>query len=295
MRKAWRVLYDSWLRFSADDGWAIASHIALSGLTSLFPFLIVVGALTGFVGSPSLAARATQLVFETWPPEVAGPIASEVTNVLTRPRTGVAAFGALLGVYFASSGVEAVRVGLNRAYDVRDTRAWWLLRIESIVAVIIGAVALIVFTFFVVLQPLVWEKAEKFVPQLAHLQALVTLVRIPTIAAILLIVMVIAHKYLPAGRRRFLDVLPGVALTGVLWLSFGEGFGLYLARFSQNYITTYAGLASVMVALVFLYTLSAMFIFGGEVNAAIMRATAMRRAAKKGKADAIARAGSGDV
>ena len=51
MRFVLRVLYDAIMRFSQDDGWAIASHIALSILTSLFPFLIFVTALAGFFGS----------------------------------------------------------------------------------------------------------------------------------------------------------------------------------------------------------------------------------------------------
>ncbi len=50
MRFVFRVLYDALMRFSQDDGWAIASHIALSILTSLFPFLIFVTALAGFFG-----------------------------------------------------------------------------------------------------------------------------------------------------------------------------------------------------------------------------------------------------
>jgi len=40
---------------------------------------------------------------------------------------------------------------------------------------------------------------------------------------------------------------------------------------------TYAGLASVMIAIVFLYSLSAIFIFGGEFNAALMRAGALAK------------------
>ena len=59
----------------ADDGWAIASHIALSTLMALFPFLIVVTALAGFfLGSKELADEAARLLLEAWPPEVAGPI-----------------------------------------------------------------------------------------------------------------------------------------------------------------------------------------------------------------------------
>ncbi|MFV0280811.1 MAG: YihY/virulence factor BrkB family protein [Rhodoblastus sp.] len=266
---SWRVFSQSWLRFSEDDGWAIASHIALTGLTSLFPFLILVGAIAGMVGAPDLAERASALLFESWPSEVAGPLAHEVENVLTRPRTGLATVSALLAIYFASSAVDAIRVGLNRAYDIVDTRDWLLLRIESVFFVLLGAVALMGFTFLVVLEPVIWEQAVRLLPRLAALEFLFSAIRLTTISVILLTTLIFAHKYLAAGRRSLASTAPGIVLTLLLWLAFGEGFGLYLARFSQNYVTTYAGLASVMITLMFFYMLSAIFIFGGEFNAAI--------------------------
>lgn len=280
--RIWRIFYRSWMRFSDDDGWAIASHIALSGLTSLFPFLILVGAIAGLIGAPDLAERATAVLFESWPPQVAGPIAHEVQSVLTQPRTGLATLSALLAVYFASSAVDAVRIGLNRAYDATDARAWWVLRLESIFFVLVGAVALMGFTFLVVLEPIVWAQAVRWLPHLADLQFLFDAIRLATISLILLATLVFAHKYLAAGKRSLAETAPGIALTLVLWLAFGEGFGFYLARFSQNYVTTYAGLASVMIALVFLYVLSAIFIFGGEVNSSIV-ATAHKKAGAQEK------------
>jgi len=96
-------------------------------------------------------------------------------------------------------------------------------------------------------------------------------VRFGVSSASLIIVLVLCHKYLPAGRRALRDIAPGVILTFFAWLGFGVAFGAYLARFAGNYVSTYAGLASVMIALVFLYTLGGIFVFGGELNAAIMR------------------------
>ncbi|MCC2107744.1 MAG: YihY/virulence factor BrkB family protein, partial [Hyphomicrobiales bacterium] len=186
-----------------------------------------------------------------------------------------------LAVYFASSAVDAVRIGLNRAYDETDGRAWWVLRLESVLFVLLGAVALMGFTFLVVLEPIVWAAAVRFLPHLADLQGLFDAVRLATISLILVATLVFAHKFLAAGRRRLAQIAPGVALTLLLWLAFGEGFGFYLARFSQNYVTTYAGLASVMIALVFLYVLSAIFIFGGEVNASISTTRQKKTGAKE--------------
>ena len=53
-----RVPLEAFLRFNEGDGWAIASHIALSTLMSLFPFLIVVTALAGLFGSKDLCRRS---------------------------------------------------------------------------------------------------------------------------------------------------------------------------------------------------------------------------------------------
>ena len=46
-----RIPIEAFFRFNADDGWAIASHIALSLLMAMFPFLILVTAIAGFIGS----------------------------------------------------------------------------------------------------------------------------------------------------------------------------------------------------------------------------------------------------
>ena len=59
-----------------------------------------------------------------------------------------------------------------------------------------------------------------------------------------------------------------------LWLIAGALFGRYLADFAFTYSTYYAGLASPMIALVFLYFTASIFIYGGELNQAI---TVMRR------------------
>ena len=55
----------------------------------------------------------------------------------------------------------------------------------------------------------------------------------------------------------------------MLWLLAGELFGDYLSGFAYTYVTYYAGLASVMMALVFLYLTASIFIYGAELNTVI--------------------------
>jgi membrane protein len=52
IRESLHILIDAFYRFNRDDGWAI---VALSILMSVFPFLIVVTAIAGFIGSVDLA------------------------------------------------------------------------------------------------------------------------------------------------------------------------------------------------------------------------------------------------
>lgn len=277
LRTQLEILAIAMQRFVAHDGWAIASHIALSVLTSMFPFLILLTALAGVFGSAQLADEAANLILEAWPAEVGAPIANEVHNILTEQRTDVITVGALLALYFSSSGVESLRVGLNRAYGIREMRPWWLTRLESIAYVICGALAMLAFAFLVVLGPLIWRGIASALPGLEPFGLTVALLRLGIATLLIVATLFIAHKFIAAGRRRWRAVAPGIGVTLVLWLVGGAAFGWYLNNFASAYVSTYGGLATAMVALVFLYWLAAMFLFGGELNGTVIAAKKRRR------------------
>jgi membrane protein len=272
LKLLWRVTYGAFCHFLADDGWAIASHIALSTLMAMFPFMIVVTALAAFFfGSKDLADEAARILLEAWPPQVAGPISDDISGVLTNARGDVLTFGVLFAVYFASSGVESLRIGLNRAYDMAERRPWWLLRLESILYVLIGAVAILAFSFLVVFAPLLWDRLVLLAPQVQPFSGLITFVRYAVAAMVLVIALAVIHTWLPAGRRTLGEITPGIVATLLLWLIAGAVFGRYLAEYAFAYVSMYAGLASAMVALVFLYVCASIFVFGAELNSTIVK------------------------
>ena len=282
LRKVYRIALDAFYAFGEDDGWALASHIALSALLALFPFLIVLTALAGlFFGKTDIADNLATLLLDTWPQEVAGPLAREVHNVLGTTRVGALTIGAVLAVYFASSGVDSLRIALNRAYNVTETRSIWLLKLESIAYVLVAAFALLALGFLIVLAPLAFATAVKYAPWLAPQEQQFTYTRYTVAGTVIVIALVVAHKWLPGGRRRFRDIAPGVIVTLVLWLAGGVLYGRYLAEFATNYVTMYAGLASAMIALVFLYWIATIFVYGGELNAEIIKERERRRAAEE--------------
>jgi membrane protein len=272
IRYVYLVVMDAFYTFLADDGWAIASHIALSTLMALFPFLIVLTSLAGFFGSKELADQAAGLLLQTWPDQVAASLSGQIHEVLTTTRGGALTIGAVLAVYFASNGVEALRVALNRAYAIVEPRRWYWLRLESIGYTLVAAVTSLAMAFLIVLGPLILEAARRHIPLIVETnERLLNLARYGITTLALIAALLILHAWLPAGRRSFLQILPGIVFTFVASLISGIVFGQYLARFANNYVTMYAGLASVVIALVFLYFIAAIFVYGGELNAAIMK------------------------
>jgi membrane protein len=264
------VLGDALGHLSADDGFAMASHVALSALMAVFPFLIFVAALAGFFGEANLAERVANLLFETWPEDVAGPIAVDVRNVLTQQQSGLLTISALVMIYLASNGVEAVRTALNRAYRVAERRSFFFLRLQSFIFVIAGAIASLIFAFLGVLGPVIFDWVASHFPAVKAYAGTFDVIRFTVTGVMLTVVLVAAHLWLPAGRPPAIRLWPGIITTLLLWLIAAWGFGFYLQRFA-NYAAYYAGLASVVTAIFFMYLVALIMIFGAELNASLAR------------------------
>jgi membrane protein len=269
-RLCFKVFYDAYCHFNDDDGWALASHVALSGLLALFPFLIFGTALAGFLGANSFSDTAVHLLFDTWPADIAEPLAAEIRRVLDIPRGGLLTISVLAAAYFASNGVEALRISLNRAYRVAESRPWYVTRLASLGYVIVAVVIFAAISIVLVAIPIAIRYAGARLPWLQDELTHISSFGLLGTAIVLFLGLIVCHKWLPAGNRRLIDILPGIVLTLICWSAFGFAFASYLSTFA-NYAATYAGLASVMIVLVFLYMVGVIFILGAEVNAALMK------------------------
>lgn len=271
-----RVLGDALGHFDTDDGWSMASHLAITALMALFPFLIFATALASFLGAKAFSETAIHIVFDTWPDQIAEPIAKEVINVLTVQRGDFLTVSVIVAAIFASNGVEALRVALNRAYRVAETRSFFFRRLQSLAFVFIATVGFLVVSVGLVFAPILARFAESNLPWIEPYMGTITIWRFIVASFVIVFGLTAVHFWLPAGKRRFIDILPGLVFTLAAWLAGSTLFAAYLDRFS-SYVTTYAGLASIMVAIVFLYIMSAIYILGGELNAAIKRYREARR------------------
>ncbi len=283
VRRAVRVIAITGGRLYRDDGWAMASHLTLSALMALFPFLIFVAAIASMFGDKGLATDASQYLFDTVPANIAGPIADEVAKVLAGPSPGVLTVSILVTFYLASNGVEAVRAALKRAYGSSTSRSFWFIRLQSAGFVIIGALACLALALLGVLGPLIWEVLQRWFPDLASFNDKAQLFRYVIVGSLLAAALTASHLWLPGtGNWRELRIWPGIVATLLLWWAATSIFAAYLKGFA-NYYSTYAGLTGIVTALFYLYIMSLILIFGAELNAAIARTNprAMRRRKEK--------------
>ena len=107
-RTTGQLILDAGVRLVQHEGFELSGYIAFTAILSLFPFLIFLTALAGFLGNAASADQVIATVFELAPPEVAQVLAPILRDVLTQQHGGLATVSILFALWTASSGVEAL-------------------------------------------------------------------------------------------------------------------------------------------------------------------------------------------
>jgi membrane protein len=252
-------------RLFADEAIPLAGNIAFRTLFSIFPFLIFLTALAGFFGNAELAEKVVTFLLSVAPEQLVHPLASEIRSILTVPRTGLLSLAALLTIWSAMGGVDSIRVGLNRAYDLKEHRNLFWLYAQSVIFVVGSAIGLLVIALLIVFAPVGLAALDRFAPDLRHNFTILNQLRYPIAIVILIGGLQLCHRILPAKRLKTLDVLPGVLLTVIVWIALASAFSAYLVNFN-SFASTYASLSGLFAAMFFLYLAALVLILGGEVN-----------------------------
>jgi membrane protein len=267
----WRAI----LHLIDDSGMTFAGHIAFMTLFSLFPFLIFLTTLAGELGQSLAAREFVQMTLEAFPKEVSQAIRPAVEQVISTRSTGLMTISIVASLWAVSSGIEALREALNRAYGVAEPRPIWFCRLQSLLFTVVFSVCVIAVMIILVIGPVVLS----YVAPLLKLQWRSSLLYETGryVLAILLIYLVVAvlYRWLPSRHLPRREVLPGAAVTVVLWILLASLFSLYLQNLTR-FTVTYGSLGGIVITLVFFYVSALIFIFGAELNSARRRSEAAR-------------------
>lgn len=264
----YRTLLSAIFRLYEHSGFAMAGAVAFSFVVSLFPFCIFVGAVAGVFGGRPLASQAVAQLFQILPPAVAEALVPQVESIMGQSRIDLLTFGGFLALFFATGALETLRAALNGAYRVRETRPYPVCLGLSMLLVVLSAISMLVITWAVVVGPLLAAKYEPSLLQLFDSSWLAPAFRYALAGAVIAVQLIAFHLWLAAGKRRFADVWPGIALSVVLWLAIAGFYSFYLTL--SNYTRFYAGLSQLMIALIFFQFTAFIIILGAELNRGIM-------------------------
>ena len=264
-----RVLWRAAAGFIANDGSTRAGYIAFASLFAVFPFLIWLTALAGFAGRPEMVDEIVALAFEALPAEVVETLAPVIAEVLTERRGHLVTAGMIATLWAASSGIEALRAGLNLASGVTEPRPVWHRRLQGLLFVVLGALVTLVATAAIVIGPDVWRFVSDMLRLPAVWEGAYAAARYGIAPTTVFLAIAALYRWLPKpGPNRL--VLPGAGLATVAWLILARLFSLYFER-STHYTVTYGSLGGIVVTLLFFYLSAAIFVFGAEFNAALRR------------------------
>ena len=273
-----RTVLDAVYKLYEHSGFALAGAVAFAFVVSLFPFCIFLGALSGVFGGRELAQQAIGQLFDILPRPVAEGLTPEVEAIMGSSRIDLLTASGFLALFFATSAIETMRAALNGAYRVHETRAYPLCLLISMLFVFVSAVTILVLTWAVVFGP---GLAARFQPGWAKTLFDSTWlgpgVRYALAGLVIAVQLFAFHLWLAAGRRRFQDVWPGVALSIALWLALAALWSHYLEI--TNYSLFYAGLSQLMVAMIFFQFTAIAILLGAELNRGIIEVKRMRREA----------------
>ncbi|MEM7069492.1 MAG: YihY/virulence factor BrkB family protein [Pseudomonadota bacterium] len=208
------------------------------------------------------------LMFDHWPAGSAGPIAEQMKIVLGQAKGELLTIGNIVALILATNGIESARDGLNRAYKFTEDRNFFLRRLQGCLFVTAGALVLIMAAVILVATPVIWNFLVGQISWLAQFTFTVTLVQYGVAVTLLFAALLAFHYFLPAGSLSPLGVIWGILITILGIIVGSQLFAIYLETFA-NYANLYAGLAGIMIVIVYLYCLSVLILFGAEFNAAL--------------------------
>lgn len=252
-----------------------AGSVAFSAVLSMFPLLILVSAAAAFVGRPGDAAALADRVISFSPPIVQDALKPVVDQVLRQRSQALLAIGLLATLWTASSGMQAVRTALNKAYEVREGLSFWKARIKVTLFTIVAVAAALAAFSSVVILPYAWQLLERTVDAPENVMWLRDGVRYGLAYVVLAITYAVLYAWLPDISLRVRTVVPGALAGAALWIG-AAALLSYSWRSAGKLLLVYGSVTGFVAMLVFLYVSAATLIFGAEINS-VLRTRAQPR------------------
>jgi len=158
--------------------------------------------------------------------------------------------------------------GLNKAYDYKENRPIWKVKIMGILFTI-GLAIIIIFTFLLLIfGQFVSDYLFGFLGVKKILYVLWKIIRYTIPLLSMIMIFSLFYKFAPNHKLKFSSVIFGSIFTTLGWLFTSLVFSFYVNNFN-SYSKIYGSIGGMIALLVWLYISSTIILIGGEINATI--------------------------
>ncbi len=265
------VLYRLYDVFWDEDVLSRSAQVAFYLSFSLFPLLLFLVNLFGLIlGKASdLRLELFSYLRQIMPYSAYDLVQKTILEVTENSSGGKLTFGFIIALWSASAGIDSLRVALNHVYKLKETRSWWVTKLESLLYTLLliflmSFVLGIVFygwKFLLLVLTLVKFPIESFIT--------LQIIQWVTFITLLFLIFGLLYRYLPNQKdNRCSWISPGSITAIILWVLLTNGFRLYLNYF-DNYDKTYGSLGAVIILMLWLYLTALVILIGGSLNQVI--------------------------
>jgi membrane protein len=267
MKRAFSCTYRDLVRHHTLQVSAALSYYLV---LSVFPCLIFLSAIVGFVSLPDLFNHVLLLMGRLLPPDTMKLVYSVLGDVLASHRGTWLSFGMLGLVWTASAAFDSLIEALDIAYDVTDDRPFWKTRLLAIaLAAIIGSLLLASLGVMVV-GPRFGEWLARRVELSAVFVAAWPVLRWILAICFTILAVEVLYYLAPNVKQRFGATLPGAVLSVLVWNGFSFLLGYYFRHWA-NLNRTYGTLGGFIAFMTWLYWTSFVLLVGAELNAELAK------------------------
>ena len=249
---------------------AFAAALSYYFVLSLFPLLIFLSAVVGYLPIPGLFDHILGVLARVVPSDSMGLVRKIVSEIILSQHGGLLTFGIIFTIWSASSGFSGMIEALNVAYDVPETRPYWRTRLLAIVLTFLIGSLLIVALGVLVVGP----QFGAWLAGKVHLGPVFVAVWPFVRWGISIVFTVVAVESLyfiaPNVRQKFLLTLPGALIAVAGWIGLSHLLGIYFRQFA-HYNKTYGALGAAIALSVWFYWTSLVMLLGAEFNSELLQ------------------------
>ena len=255
-----------------------AAQLSYYFLLALFPLLLVLINVLGYMAQEGTAFRERLLLYlaALMPRSAIALVRTTLDEISNASGSGKLSFGLLAALWAASNGVGAISGTLNTAYNVKERRPWWRVRLICVFLTVALAILILAALAIVLYGGTIGEALAARYGFGDFFTSLWTIVQWPIALVFVLTTFDLIYNFapdLPPGARSW--ITPGAFVGVGLWLLVSFGFRLYLSFF-DSYSVTYGSLGAVIVLMLWFYLTGVAILIGGEVNSEVGRKKAQK-------------------